>query len=156
MKSKGGPQQSLPPPLDHRSRTAEDVGRLFDYLVEHTEGVTYREAAEAWGWTRRHFLEVVLFFRRLFANDPSALVCNRDPDHLRGPWIYCISQDTREWHAARMAHVETEIETMRDVASSATKVLDGRTLMGKRAKLMHRSFVRLLEDLSELREQQAI
>ena len=141
--------------MDRRTRLDEDVGRLFDYLVEYGR-ITYLDALDEWSWSRRYFLAVVRVFRRIFANDPSALVCNRDPDDRRGPWVYCISADIREWAAARVKQIESQLTTMRDVSSSATKVLDGRTLLGKYARAMNKSFVRLLEDLEELREQQAM
>ena len=146
---------SLPPPMDHRSRLDEDVGRLFDYLVEH-KTITYEEAGFEFDWTRRRFLKVGRQFRLIFANDDVTLVCAPDPEDLRGPWVYEISPNTRVWHTSRVVSIEAQLVTMEAVARSALHALDGRSTLGRWERLTHRYFSRLLEDIAELREQQAM
>jgi hypothetical protein len=149
-------QTFLPPPVDHRNRLDEDTGRLLDYLVDHPSGLTYEDASSLWGWRRRYFQRVVQHFRMLFANDSPALICARHPDDGRAPWIYCLSLDTREWHANRFLNVESQLESMEYVARSALKGLDGRTSLGKWERIVHRYLTRMVEDIAELREQQAM
>jgi hypothetical protein len=149
-------QNSLPPPVEHRKKLDEDTGRLLDYVVEHKEGLTRTDAAALWGWQQRRFQKIVQHFRMLFANDSPALICERDPNNGRGPWVYRLSLDTRTWHAERFLNVESQLESMEYVARSALKGLDGRTQLGKWERRVYRDLTRMVEDIADLREQQAM
>ena len=149
-------QPSLPPPVDHRERVAEDVGRLFDYLVAHSSGLTYVDAASRFGWSRRYFLEMARQLRLMFAGDDVVLVCERNPDAKRGPWIYSLSDDIRLWIADRVQQLDSQSQTMEAVARSAVKATDGRTLLGKLARVYARQLRHLNEVIAALRDEQAM
>lgn len=146
-------QDSLPPPVDHRSRLDEDTGRFFDFVVGHHEGLTYKDAEVMWGWPRRRFQLVVQHYRMLFANESPALVCEPNPDDGSAPWIFKLSKDTKAWHAGRFLNVESQLESMEYVARAALKGLDGRTQLGKWERVVHKHLMRMVEDIAELREQ---
>jgi len=145
----------MPPPSDGggSSRLDEDAGRLLDYLIDHEEGLTYEDANTVWGWRKRYFQMVVQYYRMLFANDPRPLISDKNPEDKRGPWIFKLSHDPRAWEAHRTIAIESQIETVEYIARSALKGLDGRTVLGKRERIFHRYFSRLVEDIAELREQ---
>lgn len=132
-------------------RGAEQVGRLFDYAVDHPDGFTNLDILADLGWSRSAFVGIVRQFRSVFSTDDVTLPCDPDPANPGGPWVYKLSGDTIAWHTNRLLDTETRLETIHNVALSAMHALDGRTSLGKRARLIERVVRHLQEDLAEIR-----
>jgi hypothetical protein len=133
-------------------RSAEKIGRLFDYATSKPEGFTYRDVEKDLGWKRPEFTKVHRMLRVLLGNDDQInLVC--DPQGRNEPWRYRLIGDVdgaRPWVGNRLRDSETRIGTVQAVCTSLVKATDGRTADGRRARIMNKGLGRILEDLAEL------
>jgi hypothetical protein len=129
---------------------ATRVDQLWDYAVEHPEGFTREEAADALGVSHGMVGWIIRNLRETLADDDVNLVA--EPDGV-GPWIYRLVGDLKEagpWVNNRLADLETRIGTMANVAASIDHALKGRNVAGRKARVIRRTLVRLAEDLAEL------
>lgn len=135
----------------------DDAGRLLVFAMEHTDGYTWEDAAAEFSWSRRRVGQATHTLRVILATEPENLVCEQETP-LR-PWVYRLTDEkghTRAWASNRVLDLETRLETMLGVAQSTVKATDGRTDPGKRARVMERGIRHILENLADLREQQAM
>lgn len=133
-------------------KSAEKIGRLFDYAASKPEGFTYQDVEKELGWKRPEFTKVHRMLRLMLGNDDQInLVC--DPQGSNEPWLYRLIGDVdgaREWIGNRLRDSESRIGTIRSVCMSLVKATDGRTSDGRRARIMDKGLGRILEDLAEL------
>lgn len=134
-----------------------DAARLHRYAIEHREdGFTYVDIDAKFGWDRNYFYRVARRLRETLSDQAETLICT--PDVARGPWTYRLTSDTEAtkiWHRNRLDDCETRLDTIVNVASSAMKANGARTRDGRRARILHRTANRAIEDLAELRENSA-
>jgi hypothetical protein len=132
----------------------EHAGQLFDFLVDHPEGVTWEDAAAAFPWARHRssFGVVVRRLRRTLGNDDEmTVVC--DPRRHRQSWLYRLVGDPSEadgWQANRIGDAEARLLTILDVSRSVARRSDGRTLVGKKARKIESTIGYLVGELADL------
>jgi hypothetical protein len=135
--------------------TADDerAGLLFDYAVAHVK-FTNEDVMRAHDWTIKMFNRAARRLRLTFADDSINLVC-----HPRGQgqdWEYELVGDyakARGWIANRILDTESRIETERAVMSSIANNIDGRTVQGRKVRLISSVLGGLQEQLAALNEQ---
>ena len=76
---------------------------------------------------------------------------------FRQPWVYRLVagnfDDARPWMENRVSDCEGRLTTLGSVVGTIAKSADGRSVAGKRARIMHRAIARAMEDLAELSDQ---
>jgi hypothetical protein len=141
--------------FDSASQVGRDAKRLFEYAQQHTEGFTHVQAEAKFFWNTRYFFYVSRHVRLRQAKHETTLICTRNPDDRRGPWVYRLTGDwdqALEWSSNRLSDAESRIEVIRDVAATEMKAHDRRTVKGRKAKIIFKAMDRLIEDLTELLE----
>jgi len=132
----------------------ELVGRLFDYAVTQPEGFTNVEAAKALEISVDRFNRAVHRIRIMLADDDSInLIATRE--FPQQPWRYQLVGTLAEslwWISNRERDSETRLRTMAAVMKSIVNATDGRTVEGKRARMIYKALSRLVEDLDDLIE----
>lgn len=134
-----------------REQRRDDV---FDLLVSHPEGMTVHELADALGTNRRNADRAIHDLREYlgFWDDVNVPADNVEPGK---PWKYRIAGDLdsiRPWCANRLADAETRIGTIQSMVASIVSATDGRSIEGRKARLIDRYLTRLVEDMELLVE----
>lgn len=134
--------------------TARDdrMSELFDYMVLSPQGATVEDMA-AHLQCSVHAARDSIRDLRIFLGDDDQVNLTCNPDGANQRWLYRLVtklDDHREWVANRVIDTESRIETMHAMLSSAVRATDGRSVAGKRARVMCKQLGRLLEDLREL------
>ena len=128
------------------------MGRLFDHMVMTPQGATIEDIAEALECSYDLAVQTVRDLRLFLGEDNTAnLTCNAQGAKER--WLYKLVtdlEDHREWISNRIAVTHSRLKTMNSMLDSAVTATDGRSLEGRRARVMHRQLGRLLEDLAEI------
>lgn len=131
--------------------TDEEVTDLFDLLVSR-QTVTIDEIADHLKIDTRRAREVVHQLRLVFGADDSInLVCT--PNGTRQRWLYALVGEidgSTPWIANRVGDAATRLETMEAVMTSIERATDGRSIEGRRARIIRRACTRAREDLAEL------
>ncbi len=127
----------------------EDAGTLFDFCVEHPEGWVIREAQDALDWSFRRVREAIRALRLILGDDDSLnLTC--DPQGSGEQWLYQLVGNLEmggPWVTNRLQDTEARLETIDAFTRSMVKGTDGRSVEGRKARLIERSVRHLLEDL---------
>lgn len=135
-------------------KLTDRVLRLFDQLVANPAGVTIEQIAEDQGCSLGKSNHIVRELRRRCGvSDTINLICEPDAADVRGRWIYRLVgklDDAAYWLANRIGDAESRIRTIQAVTASLVAASDGRTVEGRRARVMNRALTRLIEDLDEL------
>lgn len=143
--------------MSARRKLSENVALLFDFAVMHSEtGFTQPEAAAALGVDVRQMPRFINALRKEFGESDINLIA--DPDGTN-KWIYRLTgrpEDARAWNSNRVGDMESRLTTMKAVAHSLTNSTDGRSLEGRKARIIDRSLGRLIEDLAVLRQDASI
>lgn len=134
------------------TRRTERVTALFDILAGSPEGLTVDDMAAALGVSHHLTSDAIRELRLLLGDtDEINLIC--DPQGSRERWLYRLVGNldgSRRWVANRLGDTESRLRTMQSIADSLVSATDGRTLDGRRARLIRKALVRLVEDLDEL------
>lgn len=131
---------------------ADDLAEaLYDYAVSQPEGFTNVDFMAEHNVTLDEFNRAVNKLRSILATDTITLIC--DPGDARSPWIYRLVGQVDEgspWVQNRLRDAESRFTTMSHVAATLVNATDGRSLDGRRARLMQKALTRLKEDLDEI------
>ena len=133
--------------------TARETRRdeLFAELVADPAGLTVDDMME-WGWSHHQANDAIHDLRAyLGQNDDVNLVC--EPQGKGEPWLYRLVgslADVRGWSRNRITDTESRLRTMQSVLASIVSATSGRTVDGRKVRLMERSVRRLVEDLDDL------
>lgn len=135
------------------ARIDDLVDALFDYAVAHPDGFTNEQFMAVHGLSHlAEFNQAANRLRAALSGDTITLVC--DPPGKGGErWIYRLVgnvEDGSPWVQNRLRDAESRFATMSAVVTSLVNATDGRTLDGRRARLMLKSLTRLREDLADL------
>jgi len=136
-----------------RRKLSETVALLFDFAASKPDGFTLPEASVALDVDERQMPRFVNALRREFAEGDINLVC--DPNGKNEKWVYRLvgrPEDAQAWHSNRIGDMESRLETLQSVAHSMVNATDGRSIAGRKARLIDRALSRLIEDLAVLRE----
>lgn len=131
---------------------------LFDLLVAKPDGVTINEIAKKFDVPVHIARGLTRHLRKILGNDDTVnVICT--PQSHREQWRYQLVGNYDEgsaWVSNRIGDVETRIETMNSVVSALARALDKRTVQGRRAMVIARGLGRVIEDLTDLREQDGV
>jgi hypothetical protein len=125
---------------------------LFDLLVALPDGVTVDDIKVALACSHRQANDAVHDLR-LFLGSFDDVNLPANPNGPRERWTYVLVGNLdgcREWMANRVGDTHSRIRTMQAMMASCVQASDGRTVDGKRARVIERALRRLLEDLDDL------
>lgn len=128
------------------------VNVLFDLLAASPEGLTMGDIALGLGCGRR-LADKAVHDLRIVLGDSDTINVPSDPQGRGEPWLYFLKGDidgNRRWITNRLGDTESRLRTMRALAASLVSGSDGRTVDGRRARLIERALRRLIEDLDDL------
>lgn len=125
---------------------------LWDQLVANPGGITVDEMMDEQGWTHKQANDAIRDLRAyLGLFDDVNLPC--DPQGSGERWKYRLVgtlDDVRGWTLNRINDADTRVRTMQAMTASIVKATSGRTVEGRRVRLMNKALTRLVEDLDEL------
>ena len=125
---------------------------LFDLLVANPTGVTVDDMMDLYGWTHGEANNAIRDLRQfLGTTDNINLPC--DPQGKGERWLYRLVgtlDDVRGWTSNRIGDAETRMRTMQAMMASIVSATSGRTLAGRKARVMDKALRRLVEDLDDL------
>lgn len=125
---------------------------LFEILVDNPQGLTIDEMQVLMHATYQVVRKAINDLRAYLGEyDEFNLICNPQGGGER--WLYELVGDydgMRPWAANRVMDTETRLRTQASVSGAVVRGTDGRSIEGKKARLMHRSLTRLVEDLDTL------
>lgn len=126
--------------------------RLWEFALERgNDGFTIDEAQEQCEISYTQAKNLIRELRLMFGEDDINLVC--DPQGQRQRWQYRLVagyEGQERWHSNRIEDSRRRLETMHAVMTSAVNGTDGRTLAGKKARIMEMALRHLEENLREL------
>lgn len=125
---------------------------LYDLLVANPDGITVDDMMELIDCTYES-ARLAIRDLRLFLGDDDEINVICTPDEYRGRWLYTLEatlEKSQEWISYRLSDAESRLETMGAVMASIVQSTSGRTIDGKKARIIERAFRRALEDLAEL------
>src|SRR6516225_3921541 len=114
------------------------AGVLFDYSVGKPEGFEAAIAETDLQWTHRVFTRAVRSLRLILGADDINLICT--PQGFGKPMLYQLVGNLEKagpWVAGRLRSLESQIETVYSVSTSLANGTDGRTVEGKKARLIN-------------------
>lgn len=129
----------------------EKIQILWDYALAHPDGFTRYDIADDLGWTNTDLSHIARHLRMFFADDEITLTAT--PQGKGAAWLYQLVgnvEDAAPWSRNRLMDAETRLQTMHAVAQSLVNATDGRTMEGRRARIMEKALRRLNEDLIDL------
>ena len=131
---------------------------LFDYMVlQDTQGATVEDMAAHLECSVDLASDSIRDLRRFLGDsDEMNLTCDQQGAGQR--WLYRLVTKMEEhsgWIGIRMNDTESRLVTILAILASAVRSTDGRTIEGKRARVMFKQISRLMEDLRELEDQSA-
>ena len=125
---------------------------LFDVLADLPDGTTKPDLCTRLDATPDRLDRAIRQLRRVLGEgDTINLIA--EPDGLRQPWRYRLVgklDEARPWVKNRRRDLTTRIRTMALVADSLVAGSDGRTLDGRKARLMATTLHYLVEQLDLL------
>jgi len=132
-----------------RERRRDD---LWDDLTANPSGLTVEDMMGLRGWTLNQANKAIRDLRLWLGEyDNINLPC--DPQGSRDRWLYRLTGDLAEvedWSKNRLKDADSRVRTMHSMLASIVAATSGRTLDGRRARLMERALRRLVEDLDDL------
>ena len=135
-----------------RGSTSERIDALFDLLMDRPDGVTIDEIVEELRLpdhsSARH---VIREFRLVFGESDVNLVAN--PQGKGKRWNYSLvgtPEAAQQWAHNRIRDAETRLQTMAAVARSIVNATDGRTVDGRKARLMESTLTYLSTQLGNI------
>ena len=132
----------------------DNAGLLFDYAVVHPQGFTNEQAMLDLDWPLGTFKRAARRLRLTLAGDSINLVC--DSKGQRERWLYRLVGDfasARGWSANRLRDLEARLETVQAVALAIVNGTDGRSVEGRKAKLVAAVVGALREQLAAMSDQ---
>lgn len=133
-----------------RQRTL-DANELFDYLAGpgNPKGVRLREIMDHFKWNRSRATEAIRSLR-LILGDGDTINLVADPTEYREQWIYRLvgNYDDARWYIGnRIGDLEARLETQAGIAQSLETATDGRTVEGRKARMIRSTLSHLVEQL---------
>lgn len=132
-------------------QTSARAGELFDYAVTKPNGFEKRQACRELNLKPDQFDRAVRALRSILAGDEINVICNSQG--FGQPKRYHLVGDlerAQPWISVRYKALEGQLQTVLNVSSSLVEATDGRTLEGRKARLIHRHIGRLIEDIGDL------
>lgn len=131
-------------------------GMIFDYLVSHPDGGTVHDFAEALSFPLPTIRRGIRDARMILGEgDTLFILC--EPQGAREPWRYylvdgsqVVNMEESNWAVNRIHDAQSRVALIATAMRVAERATDGRTLEGKKARVLARACSRLVEDLEEI------
>jgi hypothetical protein len=142
-----------------RSKHDERAEVLFDLLADGDH--TYESIGEKTGWSRNQILKAVQRLRDILAvnGDVISVVC--EPQGQYEPYAYrlkggkeILDAEKTRWAINRTKDLDRRGRTFENVLAVAVKATDGRTLVGKKARIWHLHIKRAREEVALMEPEQ--
>lgn len=136
------------------ARQQREVAELLQYAISKPQGFTRQEAYGDLNWSREKFGRVSRRFRKVHGQDTFNLVCS--PNGKGQEWLYTLAgtyEDSRPWLSNREKDMMARLGTAVGVAEAIVNATDGRTLTGRKARLVHSTLSNLLVQVEMLESQ---
>lgn len=135
--------------------TARETHRddLFDLAVNTPAGFTVDEARRRLRLTHPQVNKAIHDLRRFLADEADTINLTCDPQGQGERWLYRLVgtlDEVRNWTRNRVRDSESRVRTMQAMMASIVTATSGRTVEGKKARVMERAFRRLVEDLDQI------
>lgn len=127
------------------------VEALFDFAVARPDGFTNAEFMDQYEIALKTFNQTANKLRAVLADDTINLVC--DPAGSGAKWNYRLVgsvEDGSPWVQNRLRDAESRFNTISSVVRSLVNATDGRSVDGRKARVMDKAMRRLVEDLNEI------
>lgn len=130
---------------------------LFELVKACPDGVTVDEIADHLDVPYKEANDVIRHLRRHLGRlDSIWLIAT--PQGKGERWLYSLSgismldaaDPDGRWIANRVRDAETRIEIMLSMMDAAVRGTNGRTVEGRKSRVMQRAFTRLREDFAEI------
>jgi len=125
---------------------------LFDILVANPQGLDVDDMCDELALSYPQ-VKTAISDLRLFLGDVDSINLPCDPTPNCGRWLYRLVgtlDDVRPWVTNRIGDSESRIRTMTAMLSSIVSATDGRSIQGRKARIMERQLRRLVEDLDAM------
>ena len=125
---------------------------LFDYAVNNPDGFVIDELM-AYGWSHHQTNQAIRDLRLFFAGTGDTVNLPCDPQGRGARWLYRLVGDLQSvqgWTTNRVRDAEARVRTMQAMMQSIVAATDGRSTAGRKARVMERAFLRLIEDLDTI------
>ena len=136
------------------TKAAIRAGELFDYLANSATKETIKDIAAAKQWSVAATHEALRAMRlQLGETDPINAIA--EPTGHRQPWGYQLAgtMDKADWwFSNRTSDIEGRLETIGAIAKSLVNATDGRTIPGKKARMIAVMIGSLLQQLALIGE----
>jgi len=122
---------------------------LFLLAVAEPNGITVDDMMQHLGCNHRDVNQAIRDLRA-FLGDTDDLNFPCDPQGQGERWLYRLVgnyDDVRAWAANRVGDAESRLRTMQAMLASIVRATDGRTVAGRRARIMETALRHLVEDL---------
>lgn len=128
---------------------------LFDLLVDGPQ--TYETACAAMRCTRAQFNQAVQFLRDDCAATNGAFTVTCDPQGYAEPWLYTLRHgaevndpESTGWVINRLGDAERRLMTISHVLAVAARVLPGRSIEARKARIFKLHIERAQEEVAML------
>ena len=135
-----------------RRNPNELASEVFDAIMSAGDaGITITGLQSATGANKNAVKKAIQRLRIMFGDDAHNVVC--DPNGHNEEWLYRVVngyERSRDWSANRVEDARTRLKTMRAVMESVTHATDGRSVAGKRSRIIERGLRHVLEDVEAI------
>lgn len=125
---------------------------LYDLLVANPTGITVDDMMDLLDVSYETARKTIRDLRRFLGDDDEINVpCT--PNGMNERWLYTLEatlENSQEWISNRLGDAESRLETMAAMTASLVRSTDGRSIEGKKARILDRAFRRAAEDLADL------
>jgi hypothetical protein len=138
------------------TQTLADLRQLAALFAGGVQ-LTVWDIANVTGWPPQRVSRMIGKLRRSLADSDWTVIA--EAVGPQQPWMYRAVDsydDAAWWVDNRLGDAETRFTTLHAVAKSLVSATDGRTVEGRRARIMERHSTRMMEDLADLEGRLAV
>lgn len=141
------------------SKNKERAEELFTLLADGD--MTSAEVTDATEWSYAQFMKTVQVLRDMLATNGDVISVTAEPNGHREPWLYSlkggdqiVNEETSRWVPNRVEDAERRLKTIKHVMAAAVVGSDGRSTIGRKARIYHLHLKRAEEEIAMLADGQ--
>lgn len=131
---------------------------LFGLLSNSPDGLTREDVCESEDWDGFKFHQAVQWLRDNLATGDTISVIAEPQGHRR-PWRYrlvggtqVIDGEADQWVRNRWGDIDRRLKTLMSVLAVAVRATDGRSTLGRKARVLQMHLTRAWEDIQLVNE----
>jgi hypothetical protein len=139
------------------TKDAERAAELFDLLSARDR--TISEVRALTGWNSYQYGKAVQRLRDILAADGDDINVVAEPQGHREGWLYglragsaIVDASESQWVPNRMKDAERRLKTIKHVMQAAVSATDGRSVVGKKARIWALHLTRAEEEITLIDE----